>query len=146
MRHPNNILQDMASVIAIDGLHRGEQLGEPGYGIDRFDICALAYLMAEGIGPLRHPREFFDDELAGIRLIESSPGAMAAIRAISTVLDTPVTEEELAPGFFVPNYIEHVSNWARTTAPGDQQPPTISEVIGRILRAANTLATQTHAA
>jgi hypothetical protein len=136
MRDPNNILQDLASVIAIDGLHRGEQLGERGY-IDRFDIAALTYLIAEFIGPLRIPEAFFTDELAGIRLIESSAGAMAALRAISAVLDTPVTEEELAPGFFVPNYIDHVSNWARTPAPGEKQPPSNDVVIGRILRAAN---------
>jgi hypothetical protein len=136
MRDPNHTLQDMASVIAIEGLHRGEQLGERCY-IDRFDIAALAYIVAEFIGPLSTPKEFFTDELAGIRLIESSAGAMAALRAISSVLDTPVTEEELAPGFFVPNYIEHVSNWARTAAPGDKQPPSNDEVIGRILRAAN---------
>ena len=135
MRDPRNTLQDMASVIAIDGLDRGEQFGQRGY-IDRLDICALAYTTAEWIGPCSIPNEFFTNELASIRLIECSAGAMAAIRAISEVLDTPVREEELAPGLYVPNYIEHVSNWVSTAAPFSAEPPTTSEVIGRILRAA----------
>ena len=82
MRNTDSILQDMASIIAIDGIHRGDELGHRG-AIDRFDISALAYITAEWIGPLSYPAELFDDELAGIRLIESSPGAMTAIRAIS---------------------------------------------------------------
>lgn len=142
MRPVANTLHDMASVIAIDSLHRGEQFGEHGH-IDRLDICALAYVTAEWIGPTRTPAEFFTDELASMRLIECSAGAMTAIRAISAALDTPVREEQLAPGLNVPNYIEHVSNWARTAPVGETQPPTDNEVIGRILRAINTLAVQT---
>ncbi|MFG2359446.1 hypothetical protein [Streptomyces sp. NPDC048521] len=146
MRPTQNVLQDMAAVINIEGLHRGEQFGERG-DIDRLDICAHAFLVAEWHGPLRVPAEFFTDELASIRLIESSPGAIAAIRAISDALDSTVDEEELAPGFFVPNYISHVSNWVRTASPvAPKRPPTTSEVIGRILRAANTLTTQTSGA
>jgi hypothetical protein len=146
MRPTQTVLQDMAAVINIEGLHRGEQFGVRG-DIDRLDICAHAFLIAEWRGPLKVPGEFFDDELAAIRLIESSPGAMAAIRAISAVLDSHVDEEELAPGFYVPNYIAHVSNWVRTASPVDpKRPPTTAEVIGRILRAANTLAIQTPAA
>ncbi|MFG2970866.1 hypothetical protein ACGFZS_47120 [Streptomyces sp. NPDC048288] len=141
MRDPYNVLQDMAAVIDIDGLHRGEQLAVRGY-INRFDICAVAFGVAEGRYSTP-PAEFFTDELAAMTLIEASAGAMAAIKAISHVLDTHVDEEELAPGFFVPNYISHVSNWARTTPVGETRPPTATEVIGRILRAANTLATQT---
>lgn len=142
MRATTAVLQDMAAVIDIDGLHRGEQLAARGY-ITRYDICALAYAIAEW-RTSNPPAEFFTDELASMRLIESSAGAMAAIKAISQVLDSHVDEEELAPDFFVPNYISHVSNWVRTAAPiAPHRPPTASEVIGRILRAANTLATQT---
>lgn len=142
MRNPIDTLADMAAVIDIDGLHRGEQLGQRGY-IYRFDICALAYVIAEWVGPSGIPTEFFDDELAGIRIIEASAGAMAAIRALSDSLDSTVDEEELAPGFYVPNYIAHVSNWVRFGPPGSNQPPSTSEVIGRVQRAANTLAIQT---
>src|SRR5688572_781260 len=118
MRHPRHTLQDMASVIAIERLHRGEHLAHRGY-IDPLDICALAYITAEWIRPTNIPAEFYTDELAGIRLIECSAGAMTAIRTLSEALDTSVTEEELAPGLYVPNWIEHVSNWARTTPIGE---------------------------
>lgn len=141
MRDPRSTLQDMAAVIAIDGLHRGEQLGQRGH-IDRLDICALAFTVAEWRGPLTIPAEFFDDEIAGMRLIEASAGAMAAIRAISQVLDSSVREIQIEPGTYVPDYIEHVSNWAATAPIGATQPPTIDEVIDRILRAANLLAIQ----
>lgn len=145
MRPTQNVLQDMAAVINIDGLYRGEQFGVRGH-IDRLDICAIAFTMAEWRGPLSIPEEFFTDELASIRLIEASAGAMAAIRAISNVLDSAVDEEELPPrsGFFVPNYIAHVSNWVRTASPVDpKRPPTKAEVRDRILHAANVLAIQT---
>jgi hypothetical protein len=145
MRDPKNVLADMADVINLEGLHRGEQLGQRGY-VDRFDLCAHAYLRAEWVGSNSVPAEFFDDELGGIRLIESSAGAMAALRAISDVLDSTVDEEELVPGLHVPNYIAHVSNWARFGPPCSNQPPTVSEVIGCLHRAANTLAIQTPAA
>lgn len=141
MRHPKHTLTDMAAVIRIDGLHRGEQFGARGH-IDRFDICAIAYIVAEWVGPHSYASEFFEDELGAIRLIESSAGAMAALRALSDALDSHVDEEEQAPGFFVPNYIAHVSNWVRFGLPGST-PPSTSEVIARILRAANTLAIQT---
>lgn len=141
MRDTQSTLQDMAAVIGIDGLHRGEQLGRRGH-IDRLDICALAFTVAEWRGPLTIPVEFFTDELAGMRLIESSAGAMTAIRALSDALDSHVDEEELAPGLFVPNHIAHVSNWARCGEPTAQRPPTNAEVCAHILRAANTLAIQ----
>jgi hypothetical protein len=143
MRATRNVLEDMAAVINIDGLYRGEQFGQRG-DIDRLDICAHAFVAAEWRGPLSIPVEFFTDELASIRLIEASAGAMAAIRAISEALESHVDEEELTPGLFVPNYIAHVSNWVRTASPVQpKRPPTTAEVIGRILRAANTLAIQT---
>ncbi|MFF7795610.1 hypothetical protein [Streptomyces sp. NPDC007991] len=142
MRKPQDTLADMAAVIDIDGLHRGEQFGQRGH-IDRFDICAIAYIVAEWVGPRSYAPEFFDDELASIRLIESSAGAMAAIRALSDSLGSAVDEEEQAPGFYVPNYISHVSNWARCPPPGASKPPTNAEVIGHILRAVNNLAIHT---
>lgn len=144
MRDPKHTLTDMAAVINIDGLHRGEQFGARGH-IDRLDICALAYTVAEWVGPLNTPTEFFDNELAAIRLIEASAGAMTAIRALSDSLDSHVDEEEHAPGFFVPNHIAHVSNWVRFGLPRSE-PPSTSEVIGRLHRAANNLAIQTTSA
>ncbi|MCX5000933.1 hypothetical protein [Streptomyces longwoodensis] len=145
MQHTAATLQAMAHFITRYGLHTGDQFAAPGPAAP-MDICAVAYITAERCAP---PPEFFTDEVTSLAIIESSAGAMAAIRAISEVLDSTVCETEIVPGTWVPDYIEHVSNWAATASPiTPKRPPTIDEVIGRILRAANTLATQTtpHAA
>lgn len=134
-------LQAMATFISRYGLHTGTQFAAPGPSAP-MDICAVAYIVAEHWGP---PAEFYTDEVASLALIQSSARAMAAIRAISNVLYSDVCETEIAPGETVPDYIEHVSNWAATASPvPPKRPPTVSEVIGRILRAANHA--QTHAA
>ncbi|WP_086732727.1 hypothetical protein [Streptomyces glaucescens] len=146
MRDTRTVLQQMATHIDHNGLHRGEQFAQPG-PVPRLDICAVAYVVAERLTPDRYPAEFFTDEVASIRLIESSASAMAAIQAISHVLDSAVCETQIEPGTWVPDYIEHVSNWAATASPvHPKRPPTNAEVIGRIHRAINTLAIQTPAA
>ncbi|MFF7476603.1 hypothetical protein [Streptomyces sp. NPDC008092] len=137
MQTTANTLERAAYLISMLGLHTGDQFAAA--ESDALDVCAAVYMAAEGICP----PEFSTDELTSITLIESSALAMAAIRAISDVLDSSVCEDQIAPGMYVPNYIEHVSNWAATAPIGEKTPPTTSEVIGRILRAANTLATQT---
>lgn len=129
MPSTRRILRKMATVINTDGLHTGEQFAQRGV-TDRFDICALAYLVAEDRPA---PDVFFTDEAACLDLIEASQPAMAAIKALSEALDT---EACVTDG--LPDYIEHVSNWAATPGIGCTEPPTTSEVIGRILRAANT--------
>ncbi|WP_189750815.1 hypothetical protein, partial [Streptomyces tendae] len=128
-------LRKMAEVIDLNGLHRGDQFAAPGI-LPRLDISALAYVLAERLTPDRYPREFFTDECASLRLIEASAGAMTAIRALSDALDSEPCETEIAPGHSVPDYIEHVSNWAATPGLFSTTPPSNSEVIGRILRAA----------
>ncbi|MFD9004470.1 hypothetical protein ACFV0T_26515 [Streptomyces sp. NPDC059582] len=138
----NHTLTGVAFYADIHGIHTGNQFATAGPLGPCLDICAIAYMQAEG-GTV--PPEFYTDEDASLRLIESSPKAMAAIKAISDVLDTTVCETEVAPGYYVPDYIEHVSNWVATAPPvGPKRPPTVSEVIGRIRRAANHPAT--HAA
>lgn len=127
------ILRRMATVINTDGLHTGEQFAASNGYSDRFDICALAYIVAEDRSA---PMAFYTDEIASLRLIESSAGAMQAIQALSAVLDSGPCRTEVAPGVTVPDYIEHVSNWAATAPIGEHLPPTTAEVIGRILRAA----------
>jgi hypothetical protein len=129
-----HVLNEMAFRIHQNGLHTGGQFAQIAAHSVRLDICAIAYLKAEGNIPV----EFFSDEVASIRLIECSAGAMQAIRAISDSLDTEPCTTEIAPGVDIPDYIEHVSNWAATPAVGETTPPTVSEVIGRILRAART--------
>ncbi|MFF8910569.1 DUF6197 family protein [Streptomyces olivaceoviridis] len=133
-------LAETAHIISTHGLHTGEQFAAT--DSDAVDICAAVYMAAEGTCP----PEFANDEVASLAIIEASAPAMAAIRAISEVLDSSVNETEIEPGTWVPDYIEHVSQWAMTPGIGQTEPPTTSEVIGRILRAANTLAIQTPAA
>ena len=132
-------LRTMAHTANTDGIWRGDQFATHSDFVDlgaHLDISALAYVVAENCAP---PAEFYTDEDASLRLIECSAGAMAAIRAISAALDTQPCTTQVAPGMDVPDYIEHVSNWARTPAIGETTPPTTSEVIGRILRAAQNL-------
>ncbi|CQR59218.1 hypothetical protein [Streptomyces leeuwenhoekii] len=133
-------LHVMAAYVNLYGVHTGDQFAAPD---DQLDICAIAYVVAEDRPA---PPEFYTDEIASIRLIESSARAMAAIRAISDTLDSDPCETEIAPGHTIPDYIEHVSNWAATPPIGATKPPSTSEVIGRILRAAQALGTQTTAA
>jgi hypothetical protein len=131
-------LQAMAHYVSRYGLHTGPQFAAPG-PVAPMDICAVAFIVAERCAP---PAEFYTDEDASLRLIEASAAAMTVIRAISEVLDTPVCETEMVPGFYVPDYVEHVSHWA-VTGDNGMEPPSLNEVIGCILRAANTLAIQT---
>lgn len=130
-------IRKMATFIVNDGLHTGNQFATPS-PLNRLDICAIAYVVAEDRPA---PPEFFTDELASIRIIECSAPAMQAIRAISHGLDSEPSMDTLNRGVQVPNYIEHVSNWAATRSIGEKQPPTTSEVIGRLHRIADNLAT-----
>ncbi|MCX4571573.1 hypothetical protein OOK48_35215 [Streptomyces viridodiastaticus] len=123
-------LHVMAAYVNLHGLHTGNQFAAAN---NRLDICAIAYVVAEDCTV---PAEFYTDEVASLRLIECSAKAMAAIRAISDALDSEPCETEIAPGHSVPDYIEHVSNWAAVPGLFATAPPSTSEVIGRILRAA----------
>jgi hypothetical protein len=123
-------LRKMARVILLIGLHTGDQFSVHDHQgrLTRHDICALAWVVAED---QIAPPVFFTDEVASLALIEASQPAMAAIRTLSESLDSEPCETNGQP-----DYIEHVSNWSATPAVGQTQPPTVSEVIGRILRAA----------
>ncbi|WP_086560978.1 hypothetical protein [Streptomyces africanus] len=141
------ILVETARIIGFRGLHTGTQFaantGRRATLDAPLDICAAVYLATTG----DLPDVFFTDEVASLAIIGASSPAMAAIRAISEVLDSSVCETEMEPGTWVPDYIEHVSNWAATACPVEpKRPPTVDEVIGRILRAANNLAVQTSTA
>lgn len=136
MNGTHHDLQAMAHYISCYGLHRGVQMAVcDGDGLFRLDIAAVAYHVTEDAPGI--PECFLTDEVASLGLIESSDRAMACIRAISDVLDSAVCETRTAPDTWVPDYIEHVSTWAMTPGIGQTKPPTVSEVIGRILRAAN---------
>lgn len=131
MESTYRVLRIMAAIVNDDGLHRdGENLAEHGVR-DRFDICALAYIVAEGVPA---PAAFFTDQTAGMHLIENSTPAMDAIRAISAAINNylvPDTDGQ-------PDPIEHVATWVCTPPIGYTTPPTDSEVIGCLLRAAET--------
>ncbi|MFF1444191.1 hypothetical protein [Streptomyces sp. NPDC058295] len=140
MRSVPHTLRLAAHLITYRGLHTGDQFATTPGG--PLDICAAVYAAAEQPWDLPEkialPPEFYTDEVASLAIIGASAGAMAAIRAISEALDTPVCHTEIAPGHHVPDYIEHVSNWAATASPvHPKRPPTVGEVIGRILRASN---------
>lgn len=129
-------LYSAAAYITLHGLHTGEQFAAPNGALD---ICAAAYHGAHG----RIPAEFYTDEDAAITLIEASAPAMAAIRAVSDSLETEPCTTEIAPGHEVPDYVEHVSTWAMTPPVGASEPPSFSEVVGRLMRVAHQLTTPT---
>jgi hypothetical protein len=140
MQSTAQTLRAMATRAARDGIHTGEQFASHETGA--LDISGLAFVTAEDT---EVPAEFYVDEDASIRLIECSAGAMLAIKAISSVLDTEPCATEIAPGHDVPDYIEHVSIWAMTPPVFETRPPSLSEVIGRILRAADHIDTANQA-
>ena len=129
MRSTARVLRRMATFINTNGLHTGEQFAAHG-PMDRFDICAIAYMVATDQPA---PTVFFTDEGLSRDLIEASEPAMDAIRAISAA----ITNYAVPDSDGQPDVIEHVSQWTFTTPIGASVPPTTSEVIGCILRAAN---------
>src|SRR5690242_13731868 len=125
------ILHTAAHYISYAGLNTGSQFIDP--DTNALDVTAAIYIAAEH----SIPREFRTDEVTSLEIIAASAPAMAAIRTLSDSLNTLTCVTEIAPGYTVPDYIEHVSNWAATTPIFGTQPPTVSEVIGAILRAAH---------
>jgi hypothetical protein len=122
------ILETMAASIRDTGLHTGEQFASAVTG--RLDIAAHGFRAVTG----KTPGCFYTDEGLALLLIETCAPLMDALKAISAALDTEPCHIDEAP-----QYVDHVANWARTPGIGEKQPPTTSEVIGRILRAIQTL-------
>jgi hypothetical protein len=120
-------LRQMADFINRVGIHTGPQFAtkKPRW---QLDICAVAFVMANNTVC---PDVFYADEAVSERLIQRSALAMAAIKAISDALDSEVCTTDGEP-----DYIEHVCCWVANPAIGCSVPPSVSEVIGRILRAA----------
>jgi hypothetical protein len=126
-----------AHILNFLGLHTGEQFAAT--DSDALDVAAAIYFAAEN----SFPAEFSTDEATSLEIIAASAPAMLAIRALSDSLNTEACVTEIAPGHDVPDYIEHVCNWAATTPVFGTRPPSTSEVIGAILRAAQTAETLT---
>lgn len=134
------ILRYTARILTERGLHTGDQFAAPDGSLD---ICAAIYVAAHG----KDLKVFTFDEDLSIRFIECSAPAMEAIKAVSHGLDTEPCVVPIAPGHEVPDHIEHVSNWAATIPVFGTRQPTTAEVIGQLLRTADTLdAPQTLAA
>ena len=127
-----SILRYTARILSERGLHTGDQFAAPDGSLD---ICAAIYVAAHG----KELKVFAFDEDLSIRFIECSAEAMQAIRAVSDHLDTAPCVTPIAPGHEVPDYIEHVSNWAATTPVFATRQPTAAEVIGRLLRTADAI-------
>ncbi|MEU6016924.1 hypothetical protein ABZ826_23605 [Streptomyces sp. NPDC047515] len=131
MSSTGTVLRTTAHVLNYFGLHTGPQFAT----IDgRLDITAAIFRAVTG----KTPNCFLTDEDYSLLQIQSCEPAMDAIRMLSAVLPTepPV---DLVTG--LDDYIEHVCHWAMTpvwTGNGDDQAPTMPEVIGAILRAAQT--------
>lgn len=130
MHHTANDLKSMAHFVSCSGLHTGEQFAaRDTHGYPQLDICAIAYWVIEQATPAA----FFTDEGTSRDLIEASQRAMDCIRAISAA----ITNYQVPETGDRPDVIEHVSNWVATPPIGATKPPSISEVVGCILRAAN---------
>ncbi|MEU5741995.1 hypothetical protein ABZ784_28885 [Streptomyces tendae] len=137
MRSTSHILRLTAHLIVHRGLHTGEQFADRNSG--RLDICAAVYL-ATGEYDLPErltiPDAFLTDEGDARDLIEANPQAMDAIQAISAA----IRNYEIPDSDGQPDVIEHVSNWTATPPIGERTPPTVSEVLGCILRASQNAA------
>ena len=137
------ILRTAAQILNWSGLHTGDQFATNN---GQLDVCAAIYRAVTG----STPNCFLTDEDMALLLIETNAVVMEAIRMVSAVLPTQPCTTEIAPGYDVPDFIEHVSNWACTAPVFSDQPPTVSEVLGVLRRAADTAdnltATLPHAA
>ncbi|MFJ2279174.1 hypothetical protein ACIOEZ_34060 [Streptomyces sp. NPDC087866] len=123
-------LRRAAHLINHRGLHTGTQFADR--ATNSADITAAIFVAAEG----HMPAEFYTDEPTSLEIIAASAQTMAALRVLSESLPTSPCVTTIAPGHSVPDYIEHVSNWAATKPVWGNRPPTVSEVVGAVLRAA----------
>ncbi|MER6253685.1 hypothetical protein ABT224_20245 [Streptomyces sp. NPDC001584] len=125
-----NHLRSAAALIEQHGLHAAE--GDFVAPDGALDICAALYQAAT----LELADAFRTDADAAIELIKASPSAMAAIRAVYDTLGYEVTTpDEVDPEAV----IDSVSRWAMSAPFPDMQPPTRTEVIGRLVRTADAL-------
>ncbi|MFD8626646.1 hypothetical protein ACFV4E_22645 [Streptomyces hygroscopicus] len=125
------VLRTTRDIVNYYGLWTGEQFATRD---GRLDLSAAIYRAVTG----QTPNCFLNDEDMALLLIETNPVVMEAIRMVSAVLPTQPCTTEVDPGYEVPDYVEHVSNWASTAPVFAEQPPTVSEVLGLLERAADT--------
>lgn len=131
MNHIPQVLRAAARLINEHGLHTGTQFVGPD---GSYDLAAAIY----HAGAMVLPDAFRTDAATALTLIKSCERAMDAIRAFYSTLQAAYPEVHSDD-----EVIDTVSVWAEKGDWGpEQQPPTTSEVIGRLLRLADTLATQ----
>ncbi|PZT71429.1 hypothetical protein [Streptomyces sp. AC1-42T] len=112
------------------------------------DVCAAIYMAAtaEALPAVFRSTDPADVHLA-IELIKGNRDAMTAIHAVWQGLNSKITDEDLCDG--VPavdgpdEWIDRVSYWAGTAPTSSAKPPTLLEVMGRLLRTATSLEHQT---
>lgn len=125
------VLRTTRDIVNYYGLWTGDQFAT---NDGRLDLVAAIYRAVTG----STPNCFLTDEDMALLLIETNAVVMDAVRMVSAVLPTQPCTTEVAPGYEVPDYVEHVSNWACTAPVFSTRPPTVSEVIGVLDRAADT--------
>lgn len=124
------ILRTTREIVRHFGLHTDEQFAT---NDGRLDLSAAVFRAVTG----KTPNAFLTDEKYSLVLIEANPAVMAAIRIISLTLPTEACVTEIAPGYEVPDYVEHVSNWAATAPVFGDRPPTVEEILDVLARAAD---------
>lgn len=133
MHSTGRTLRIMASIVATDGVHTGEQLAHRG-ATDRYDICALAWIVAEDRPA---PDVFFHNQADAMDLLQASKPAMDVLRTLSTSIrdyEVPDTDGQ-------PDVIEHVFNWTATPGIGKTKPPSRAEIVVRLLHASERATT-----
>ncbi|MEU9998059.1 hypothetical protein [Streptomyces sp. NPDC050848] len=126
MSETTRILRAAAHAATYHGLQTGAHFAD---STGRLDMVAAIYVGATG----KTPHSFTNDNHTACLLIETNEPVMAAIRAVSAVLPTDIpTDAET--GLYC--HIEHLAYWQEDRQHTTGQPPTHTEVVGVLLRAA----------
>ncbi|MEU3704821.1 hypothetical protein AB0E82_21335 [Streptomyces anulatus] len=148
------LLRDAVHHLSQYGLHREHAFVGPTTRVHLdhgpLDVCAAIYMAAtaNALPPVFRGTSTADEQ-AAIELIKAHPDAMAAIHAVWDGLDSKITEadvcDELPTADGPDEWIDRVSYWAAEAPTSGGAPPTLLEVMGRLLRTAAALEQQQHA-
>lgn len=121
-------LRTSAHIVTYFGLWTGTQFASSD---GRLSITAAIYRAVTKATP----NAFLDNEDAALALIGENPTVMNAVKFLSACLDTEPPVDKATRRY---DHIEHIERYAAEKPPHSTTPPTEAEVIGRILRAAQT--------
>ncbi|MEJ8654639.1 hypothetical protein WKI65_43065 [Streptomyces sp. MS1.AVA.3] len=148
------LLRDAVFYLSQYGVHREHAFVGPNtrdhLDDGPLDVCAAIYLAATAspLPPVFHNTDTVGEQ-AAIELIKENPQAMAAIHALWEGLDSKITEadvcDELPTADGPDEWIGRVSYWAATTPANWAEPPTLLEVMGRLIRTADAVEQQHNA-